>query len=236
MHASTLHGTQDYRYRYAARDTEGGACRRWLKAHACLLAFDPCLPGVCEMIEVPVRYIKYTLLTFATGARAASRGRQCIEMVGLISPKKRKCCDMQQTRIPPLLAHALPCRSVFQLFPRAGSSGRATKYGRPSCPQRILRGTQVHTLQHKQVIASLLFLANVPKYKKYSDTRQTGEQRRKPVSLLSDPERKQSRVLRRAPERGPRPNRGRLTCRVETHGISPFRYLAVTRVLGVTLI
>ena len=71
----------------------------------------------------------------------------------------------------------------------------------------------------------------MPRKKKHIPTRtERAEQRRKVICVTKDPERKQSGVLRSVPERGPRPNRSTLNFRVETHGISPFRYLAVTRV------
>ena len=68
------------------------------------------------------------------------------------------------------------------------------------------------------------------KIKHIPTSTERAEQRRKVICGTKDPERKQSRVQRSAPERGPRPNRDGLNFRVETHGISPFRYLAVTRV------
>ena len=60
----------------------------------------------------------------------------------------------------------------------------------------------------------------MPRKIKHIPTRaERAEQRRKLICCISDPERKQSRVLRSVPERGPRPNRDTQHFRVETHGI-----------------
>ena len=80
----------------------------------------------------------------------------------LLSLKKRKTCSSRQMTPISQANHELLACSGLQLFSRVESVW-AAKYGRLACPQRIHRGTQVHMSQHKHVVASPLFLANVSK-------------------------------------------------------------------------